>query len=117
VLELFPLLEKRLGNPADLLSGGEQQALAIGRALMSNPSLLMLDEVSLGLAPIVVRTFYEALSDIVGAGTTVMVVEQDIGQVMRVADRIICLLEGKVRLSGSPREITRAEITTAYFGV
>ena len=116
VIELFPLLEKRIDTPAGVLSGGEQQALAIGRALMANPSLLMLDEVSLGLAPVIVRGFYDRLARIVDAGTTLLVVEQDIGQVMRVADRVACLLEGRVRLSGSPKDLTRAQITAAYFG-
>lgn len=117
VIELFPLLEKRIDTPAGVLSGGEQQALAIGRALMANPSLLMLDEVSLGLAPVIVRGFYDRLGRIVEAGTTLLVVEQDIGQVMRVADRVACLLEGRVRLSGIPKDLTRAQITAAYFGV
>lgn len=117
VFELLPLLVKRADYPAGLLSGGEQQALAIGRGLMSNPVLLLLDEVSLGLAPIVVREFYGALGAIVAEGITVVVVEQDIGQVMRVADRVTCFLEGRVRLSGRPADLRRADITKAYFGM
>lgn len=117
VFELLPLLVKRADHPAGLLSGGEQQALAIGRGLMSNPSLLLLDEVSLGLAPIVVREFYGALGAIVAEGITVVVVEQDIGQVMRVADRVACFLEGRVVLSGRPADLRREQISKAYFGM
>ncbi|MHB8867692.1 MAG: ABC transporter ATP-binding protein [Thermoleophilia bacterium] len=117
VFELLPLLVKRADYSAGLLSGGEQQALAIGRGLMSNPALLLLDEVSLGLAPIVVREFYGALAAIVAEGITVVVVEQDIGQVMRVADTVTCFLEGRVVLSGRPADLRREQITKAYFGM
>ncbi|GAB4250987.1 MAG: ABC transporter ATP-binding protein [Thermoleophilia bacterium] len=117
ILQLFPLLERRIDHPAGNLSGGEQQALAIGRGLMANPRLLMLDEVSLGLAPIVVRHLYAAIPAIVEAGTTILIVEQDIGQALSVADRVYCFLEGKVALSGRPRELTREQIAAAYFGV
>ena len=84
------------------LSGGEQQALAIGRALMSNPDLLLLDEVSLGLAPIVVKQVYQAIPAIKEQGTTVLLVEQDVNQALAVADRFYCLLEGRVSLAGLP---------------
>lgn len=117
VFELLPLLVKLADKPAGLLSGGEQQALAIGRGLMSNPVLLLLDEVSLGLAPIVVREFYGALAAIVEEGITVVVVEQDIGQVMRVADTVACFLEGRLVLSGRPADLRREQITKAYFGL
>ena len=117
VYELFPLLVKRREQRAGTLSGGEQQALAIGRGLMSNPRLLLLDEASLGLAPIVVRSLYKAMPAIVQEGTTLLVVEQDIGQAVSVADRVYCLLEGRVVLSGSPAELTREQISAAYFGV
>jgi branched-chain amino acid transport system ATP-binding protein len=117
ILQLFPLLERRIDHPAGNLSGGEQQALAISRGLMANPRLLMLDEVSLGLAPIVVRHLYAAIPAIVEAGTTILIVEQDIGQALSVADRVYCFLEGKVALSGRPRELTREQIAAAYFGV
>jgi branched-chain amino acid transport system ATP-binding protein len=117
VYELFPLLVKRRDQRAGTLSGGEQQALAIGRGLMSNPRLLLLDEASLGLAPIVVRSLYKAMPAIVQEGTTLLVVEQDIGQAVSVADRVYCLLEGRVVLSGSPAELTREQISAAYFGV
>jgi branched-chain amino acid transport system ATP-binding protein len=117
VLELFPLLGDKRRRGGSQLSGGEQQALAIGRGLMANPRLLLLDEVSLGLAPIIVRRIYEALPAIRAAGTTVVVVEQDIGQALRAADRVYCMLEGRVALEGVPAELDRDQIATAYFGV
>jgi branched-chain amino acid transport system ATP-binding protein len=117
VLEVFPLLRDKRRRGGGQLSGGEQQALAIGRALMANPRLLLLDEVSLGLAPVVVKRIYQALPAIRTAGTTVAVVEQDIGQALRAADRVYCLLEGRVALSGIPAELDREQITAAYFGV
>jgi branched-chain amino acid transport system ATP-binding protein len=116
VYELFPLLERLARRSAAKLSGGEQQALAIGRALMANPRLLLLDEVSLGLAPIVVKQLYEAIPAIARAGTTILLVEQDIGQAMQTADRVYCLLEGRVSLQGRPGELSREQITAAYFG-
>ena len=100
-----------------MLSGGEQQALAIGRALMANPRLLLLDEVSLGLAPIVIEQLYAALPRIRASGTSVLLVEQNIDQALAAADRVYCLIEGRVSLSGHPRDITRADVTQAYFGL
>jgi len=117
VYELFPLLVKRRDQLAANLSGGEQQALAIGRGLMANPRLLLLDEASLGLAPIVVRHLYQAMPIIVEQGTTVLLVEQDIGQAVTIAKRVYCLLEGRVALTGAPNELTREQISAAYFGV
>jgi branched-chain amino acid transport system ATP-binding protein len=116
VLEVFPLIEPLLGRPADVLSGGERQAVAIGRGLMANPRLLLLDEVSLGLAPVVVKGLYAALPTIIAQRTTVLLIEQDIGQALTVADRVVCLLEGRVSLEGTPVSLTRERITTAYFG-
>ena len=117
IRELFPVLARVGGRRAALLSGGEQQALAIGRALMSNPRLLLLDEVSLGLAPIVVRQLYAALPEIRASETTILLVEQSVDQALAAADRVYCLLEGRVSLVGRPGELTRREITAAYFGL
>jgi branched-chain amino acid transport system ATP-binding protein len=117
VLDLFPALADKRRRPGTLLSGGEQQMLAIGRALMANPRLLLLDEVSLGLAPLVVRRIYQTLPEITGGGATVVLVEQDIGQALAAADRVYCLLEGRVALQGRPAELTREQITDAYFGL
>jgi branched-chain amino acid transport system ATP-binding protein len=117
VYEAFPLVSDRRDRLGTNLSGGEQQAAAIGRALMSNPRLLLLDEVSLGLAPVVVEQIYAALPTISGQGTTVLVVEQDVNQSMKVADRVQCLLEGRTVLEGAPADLTRDQIASAYFGI
>jgi branched-chain amino acid transport system ATP-binding protein len=116
VVELFPILAPLLDRPSGRLSGGEQQAVAIGRALMANPELLLLDEVSLGLAPVLVEQFYAALPRIQAAGATVLVVEQDVGQALAVADEVVALLEGRQVLHGSPSELRREDIVDAYFG-
>jgi branched-chain amino acid transport system ATP-binding protein len=117
VYELFPLLSRLRQRQALSLSGGEQQALSIGRGLMANPRLILLDEVSLGLAPVVVEKIYEAMPAIVGSGTTVLLVEQDVGQALKFADRVTCMLEGRLVLEGSPDEISHEAIFAAYFGV
>jgi branched-chain amino acid transport system ATP-binding protein len=117
VFELFPFLAERARSRGWMLSGGEQQALAIGRALMANPRLLLLDEVSLGLAPVAVKRLYDALPSIMAQGTTLVIVEQDIGQALKVASRISCLLEGRVSLEGRPQDFTRERIVEAYFGM
>lgn len=117
VYAAFPLVAERRERLGVHLSGGEQQATAIGRALMSNPRLLLLDEVSLGLAPVVVEQIYAALPSITGSGTTVLVVEQDVNQALRVADRVQCLLEGRTVLSGVPSDLSREQLAAAYFGI
>jgi branched-chain amino acid transport system ATP-binding protein len=116
-MEAFPMLGRLATRSAARLSGGEQQTLAIGRALMSNPRLLLLDEVSLGLAPVVVKQVYEAVPIIKDHGTTILVVEQDVNQALRVADRVYCLLEGRISLVGPPASLARDDITRAYFGL
>jgi branched-chain amino acid transport system ATP-binding protein len=116
VYELFPMLARLSARRAASLSGGEQQAVAIGRALMSNPRLALLDEVSLGLAPVVVHQLYDALPHITAAGISVLLVEQDITQALSVADRVSCLLEGRVALAGAPHDLGRERLTAAYFG-
>jgi branched-chain amino acid transport system ATP-binding protein len=117
VYDAFPLLQPLAQRSGAKLSGGEQQALAIGRALMSNPRLLLLDEVSLGLAPVVVKQVYAAIPTIKAQGTTLLIVEQDINQALAVADRYACLLEGRISLSGSASDADRSAITDAYFGL
>jgi branched-chain amino acid transport system ATP-binding protein len=117
VLETFPLLAPLRRRRAASLSGGEQQATAIGRALMTNPTLLLLDEVSLGLAPVVVESLYAALGSLIEAGTTLLLVEQDLARAMSVADRVVCLLDGRVVLEGAAAELTREQVTEAYFGL
>jgi len=117
VLELFPLLKRLSKRQAASLSGGEQQALAIGRSLMSNPRLVLLDEVSLGLAPVVIKSIYEAMVELPSRGTTILVVEQDVQHVLTVADHVACFLEGRVSLEGPPVEFTQEAITAAYFGM
>ena len=117
VHELFPVLRERRATPGTALSGGEQQMCAIGRALMSNPTLLLCDELSLGLAPVIIRQIYAVLPVIVSEGTTIVVVEQDINQALAVADRVYCFQEGRVSLQGRPTELSREDVATAYFGV
>ena len=117
VFDLFPMLERLARRPAALLSGGEQQAVAIGRALMANPRLLLLDEISLGLAPVLVRGLYRAIPAIVAEGVTLVFVEQDITQALKVADRVLCFLEGRISLHGRPQELSRDRIREAYFGM
>jgi branched-chain amino acid transport system ATP-binding protein len=114
---LFPILAERRSQPATTLSGGQQQMCAIGRALMAGPRLLLCDEISLGLAPIVIRDIYAALPAIKAGGTSVVVVEQDIVQALAVADRVYCFQEGRMTLSGTPSELTREAIHAAYFGL
>lgn len=117
VYALFPILKEKRHLPSTSLSGGQQQMVAIGRALMSNPSLLMCDELSLGLAPIVVREIYAALPAIVEGGMSVLIVEQDVQLARRVSQRFYCLQEGRVSLSGTSADASDADIANAYFGV
>ncbi|MBX9776858.1 MAG: ABC transporter ATP-binding protein [Xanthobacteraceae bacterium] len=117
VYDLFPILAERARQPSTSLSGGQQQMVAIGRALMSNPRLLLCDEISLGLAPIVIRDIYARLPAIVAEGISVVIVEQDIVQALKVANHVYCLQEGRVALSGEARAMTREKIAAAYFGV
>ena len=117
VLETFPFLKPRLHSLAATLSGGEQQAVAIGRGLMSNPRLLLLDEASLGLAPVAVDAVYRSLADVIRTGTTVLLVEQDMTRALKVANRVICMLEGRVVLQGDAGSLDRDRIVNAYFGL
>ena len=117
VLELFPALAERRRQAASELSGGQQQMAAIGRALMSNPKLLLCDEISLGLAPIIVRGIYAQLPAIVAEGVSLAIVEQDIVQALGASRRVFCLQEGRIVLSGDSQSVTRGKIAAAYFGV
>ena len=116
IYDMFPILKERRNNPGTALSGGQQQMVAIGRALMSNPRVLLCDEISLGLAPVVIKDIYKAVPRIRESGASMIVVEQDIGQAMKVAARVYCMMEGHVTLSGTPGDLSREAIHDAYFG-
>ena len=117
VYALFPALAERRRLPSSALSGGQQQMATLGRALMSNPRLLMCDEISLGLAPIVIRDIYARLPSIAAEGISLVIVEQDIAQALAAADQVYCLQEGRVAFAGAAREATREAVAAAYFGV
>ena len=116
IYDLFPILHERRSVPATSLSGGQQQMCAIGRALMANPDFIMFDEISLGLAPVIIKDIYAALPNVIAGGTGAIIVEQDITRALAVAARVICLQEGRISLEGRPNELDRAAISAAYFG-
>ena len=117
IYELFPLLKARRRQMANTLSGGEQQMLAIGRAMMSEPQLILCDEISLGLAPVVIKDIYKRLRQVNQDGITVVLVEQDIKRSLKVANRAYIMLEGKVVLEGEPSSLTEEQVKKAYFGI
>lgn len=117
VLEAFPMLQAKRNTLASNLSGGERQATAIGRALMCNPTVLLLDEVSLGLAPVVVDDVYRSLRRVRQSATAVVLVEQDLSRAMSEADQVVCMLEGRAVLSGPAASLSRQDVTEAYFGL
>ena len=117
VYDLFPDLYDKKNIPSQLLSGGQQQMAAIGRALMSNPDIILFDEISLGLAPIIIKNIYQNLPFVIKGGMSAIVVEQDINKAIEISNRVYCLQEGKIALTGISKELTREEISKAYFGI
>ncbi len=117
VYDLFPILDERKDQASTSLSGGQQQMVAIGRALMSNPDLILFDEISLGLAPIIIRDIYDALPGIIGEGMSAIIVEQDITKALSVSSRVYCLQEGRVSLESASDTVSREDISRAYFGI
>ena len=117
VYELFPDLYDKRNIPSNLLSGGQQQMAAIGRALMSNPDVILFDEISLGLAPIIIKSIYQNLPKVIQKGMSAIIVEQDISKALEISDRVYCLQEGRIALFGESQQLTRQEISKAYFGI
>jgi branched-chain amino acid transport system ATP-binding protein len=117
VYETFDWMRERRNQRAAQLSGGEQQTVAIGRALVANPRVLLLDELSLGLAPVIVQRIYGMLPQILATGLTILLVEQDVSQALRVASHIHCLLEGRTTLESRPADVTAEQVEAAYFGL
>lgn len=113
----FPILKEKRNMPSTSLSGGQQQMVAIGRALMSNPDVLMCDEISLGLAPVVIKDIYDSLPNIVSEGMSVVIIEQDVMVAQRCSQRLYCLQEGRVSLEGASEGLSRDQISQAYFGI
>jgi branched-chain amino acid transport system ATP-binding protein len=117
IYKLFPILQEKRNAPSTSLSGGQQQMVAIGRGLMSNPDLILLDELSLGLAPIVIKDIYAMLPQIVGNGLTAILVEQDVTRALASAQQFLCIQEGHISLAGESKAFSRDQISAAYFGI
>ncbi len=117
IYNLFPILKEKRNAPSTSLSGGQQQMVAIGRGLMSNPDLILLDELSLGLAPIVIKDIYDMLPKIIGNGLTAILVEQDVTRALVSSQQFLCIQEGRISLEGAPQAFTKDQISAAYFGM
>jgi branched-chain amino acid transport system ATP-binding protein len=117
IYDLFPILKEKRNAPSTSLSGGQQQMVAIGRGLMSNPDLILLDELSLGLAPVVIKDIYAMLPKIIDDGLTAILVEQDVTRALGSAQKFLCIQEGHISLEGAPHAFTRDQISAAYFGM
>lgn len=117
IYQTFPQLKMKGKQSSLSLSGGEQQMVAIGRALISNPRLLMCDELSLGLAPVVIHEIYETLARIKKLGVTLIIVEQNVRQALAFADRVYCFQEGRVSLAGRAADLQPEQVSRAYFGL
>jgi branched-chain amino acid transport system ATP-binding protein len=117
IFDLFPILKEKRNVAVQLLSGGQQQMVAIGRALLNQPRILLCDEISLGLAPKVIRDIYQSISAISQSGTAIVLVEQDVALAQSSSRRLYCMLEGRVTLTGNSSDIRREAISEAYFGV
>ena len=117
IYNLFPILKVKRNAPSTSLSGGQQQMVAIGRGLMSNPDLILLDELSLGLAPIVIKDIYDMLPKIIGNGLTAILVEQDVTRALVSSQQFLCIQEGRISLEGAPHAFTKDQISAAYFGM
>jgi len=117
IYDLFPILEERKNQLSITLSGGEQQMLAIGRALMCEPKLILFDEISLGLAPLVIKNIYQRVKQINSEGITALLVEQDIQRSLKAAHKVYIMQSGKIRLEGIPKELSQEDIRKAYFGL
>lgn len=115
--DMFPILQERRDQRSSLLSGGQQQMVAIARSLLMNPRIILFDEISLGLSPLIVQDIYKVLPRIREMGMGIVVVEQDISRSLAVADRFYCLLEGHITLSGKPSDVSRQDVANSYFGI